>query len=280
MWPANVKKMKKTHEAPYTRVTPDSSQVCQYRCIVSHESPLLEAFSLCILQLHNCRGLNAQPPAMPGELPPAVAAARCAVFGPSSYMSACRTCIVRARVVGVVLCASAADPAPMTSFRGAALTHEAAEDMFIGAVKDITRHMRISDNSFVELAEECPKAAPASPGGDAGGSLRTQRCLGARRDRGALLVCLPTRTPGWLDARSQGAPEGALLDGRPGKAFSWLVAAGDDALCGLRLCCLWLRSRKTSRCRAQLTRVGRKSMWQGHIDVYTEYDRSISSILI
>eukprot|EP00198_Chlamydomonas_reinhardtii_P005706 XP_001695042.1 violaxanthin de-epoxidase-related protein [Chlamydomonas reinhardtii] len=66
-----------------------NDQVCQYRCIVSYESPLLEQFSLCILQLHNCRNLDAKPPALP-------------------------------------------DPAPMTSFRGAALTHEAAEDLFIG----------------------------------------------------------------------------------------------------------------------------------------------------
>ncbi|PNH05728.1 hypothetical protein TSOC_007988 [Tetrabaena socialis] len=43
-----------------------NDQVCQYRCIVSYESPLFEAFSLCILQLHNCRGLDAKPPLLPG----------------------------------------------------------------------------------------------------------------------------------------------------------------------------------------------------------------------
>jgi hypothetical protein len=37
-------------------------QVCQYRCIVSYETPKFEQFALCILQLHNCRNLNAQMP--------------------------------------------------------------------------------------------------------------------------------------------------------------------------------------------------------------------------
>ncbi|KAG2453105.1 hypothetical protein HYH02_002436 [Chlamydomonas schloesseri] len=98
-----------------------NDQVCQYRCIVSYESPLLEQFSLCILQLHNCRNLDAKPPALP-------------------------------------------DPAPMNSFRGAALTHEAAEDLFIG----------------------------------------------------------------WLDQPQQGAPAGQHLGQRPGKRYSWLVAAGKN----------------------------------------------------
>ncbi len=32
-------------------------QVCSYRCITSYESPLLEDFSLCIIQKHNwCAG--------------------------------------------------------------------------------------------------------------------------------------------------------------------------------------------------------------------------------
>ena len=34
--------------------------MCSYRCIVSYESPLLEAFSLCILQKHNCLRLDAE----------------------------------------------------------------------------------------------------------------------------------------------------------------------------------------------------------------------------
>jgi len=37
-------------------------QVCQYRCIVSYESPKFEQFALCILQLHNCRNLDAKMP--------------------------------------------------------------------------------------------------------------------------------------------------------------------------------------------------------------------------
>lgn len=35
-------------------------QVCNYRCIASYESPQLEAFSLCVLQKHNCLELDAQ----------------------------------------------------------------------------------------------------------------------------------------------------------------------------------------------------------------------------
>ncbi|KAK9829000.1 hypothetical protein WJX72_003323 [[Myrmecia] bisecta] len=66
-----------------------NDQVCSYRCIVSHESPLLEEFSLCILQKNNCLGLHAEIPTTP-------------------------------------------DPQPMTSFRGQPLTHERAEDIFIG----------------------------------------------------------------------------------------------------------------------------------------------------
>lgn len=56
---------------------------------MSHETPQFEQFALCILQLHNCRGLNAEVPMRP-------------------------------------------DPAPMSRFRGQALTHEMAEDLFIG----------------------------------------------------------------------------------------------------------------------------------------------------
>eukprot|EP00959_Pyramimonas_sp_CCMP1952_P097713 2042058-Pyramimonas_sp.AAC.1 len=42
-----------------------SLQVCSYRCIVSHESPQFEAFSLCILQKHNCLNNNAERPPLP-----------------------------------------------------------------------------------------------------------------------------------------------------------------------------------------------------------------------
>lgn len=44
-------------------------QVCQYRCIVSYETPKFEQFALCILQLHNCRGLDAQIPMVPDPAP-------------------------------------------------------------------------------------------------------------------------------------------------------------------------------------------------------------------
>lgn len=49
-------------------------QVCSYRCIVSHESQLLEDFSLCVLQKHNCMGKSAEIPALPD--PPPMAAFR------------------------------------------------------------------------------------------------------------------------------------------------------------------------------------------------------------
>lgn len=50
------------------------AQVCSYRCIVSHESPRLEDFSLCILQRNNCLGNSARIPALPD--PPPMAAFR------------------------------------------------------------------------------------------------------------------------------------------------------------------------------------------------------------
>ncbi|KAK9130072.1 hypothetical protein Sjap_010559 [Stephania japonica] len=40
-------------------------QVCNYRCIASYESPHLEAFSLCVLQKHNCLELDAKIPDKP-----------------------------------------------------------------------------------------------------------------------------------------------------------------------------------------------------------------------
>ncbi|KAF9609373.1 hypothetical protein IFM89_015670 [Coptis chinensis] len=40
-------------------------QVCNYRCIASYESPALEAFSLCVLQKHNCLQLDATIPDKP-----------------------------------------------------------------------------------------------------------------------------------------------------------------------------------------------------------------------
>ncbi|KAK7247502.1 hypothetical protein RIF29_42385 [Crotalaria pallida] len=40
-------------------------QVCNYRCIASYESANLEAFSLCVLQKHNCLELEAKIPDKP-----------------------------------------------------------------------------------------------------------------------------------------------------------------------------------------------------------------------
>lgn len=44
-------------------------QVCSYRCIVSHETPKLQDFTLCILQRHNCLGLAAPIPSQPAVSP-------------------------------------------------------------------------------------------------------------------------------------------------------------------------------------------------------------------
>ncbi|KAF5843914.1 hypothetical protein DUNSADRAFT_36 [Dunaliella salina] len=44
-----------------------NDQICQYRCIVAHETPTFEQFALCILQKHNCRGLTAEMNMQPGE---------------------------------------------------------------------------------------------------------------------------------------------------------------------------------------------------------------------
>jgi VDE lipocalin domain len=46
-----------------------TDQVCNYRCIASYESPNLEAFSLCVLQKHNCLELDAEIPNKP-SVPP------------------------------------------------------------------------------------------------------------------------------------------------------------------------------------------------------------------
>ncbi|CAH1429470.1 unnamed protein product [Lactuca virosa] len=64
-------------------------QVCNYQCIASYESPILEEFSLCVLQKHNCLDLDAKIPEKP--LVP-----------------------------------------PMVNFRGEILSHEMAEDLFVG----------------------------------------------------------------------------------------------------------------------------------------------------
>ena len=64
-------------------------QVCSYRCIVSHETPKLQDFTLCILQRNNCLGLAAAIPSLPA-------------------------------------------PEPMAAWREKPLSHEDAEDIFIG----------------------------------------------------------------------------------------------------------------------------------------------------
>jgi hypothetical protein len=46
-----------------------NDQVCSYRCIASYESPQLQEFSLCILQKHNCLGLDASIPDKPPVVP-------------------------------------------------------------------------------------------------------------------------------------------------------------------------------------------------------------------
>jgi len=48
---------------------PPNDQVASYRCIVAHENPYFARFSLCVLQLHNCRGLSAEMPAAPDPPP-------------------------------------------------------------------------------------------------------------------------------------------------------------------------------------------------------------------
>ncbi|CAI5949202.1 unnamed protein product, partial [Closterium sp. NIES-65] len=64
-------------------------QVCSYRCIVSYETPKFEAFSLCVLQKHNCLGMTAEIRDRPTVL-------------------------------------------PLTHLRGQPVTHERAEDIFVG----------------------------------------------------------------------------------------------------------------------------------------------------
>ena len=46
-----------------------NDQVCSYRCIASFESEALAEFSLCILQKHNCLGLDASIPQLPKPKP-------------------------------------------------------------------------------------------------------------------------------------------------------------------------------------------------------------------
>nr|XP_043630755.1 violaxanthin de-epoxidase, chloroplastic [Erigeron canadensis] len=75
-------------------------QVCNYQCIASYESPVLEEFSLCVLQKHNCLDLDAKIPEKPFVL-------------------------------------------PMVNFRNEVLTHEIAEDLFIGWLGDLEWSWRV-----------------------------------------------------------------------------------------------------------------------------------------
>ncbi|XP_076931345.1 uncharacterized protein LOC143596459 [Bidens hawaiensis] len=75
-------------------------QVCNYKCIASYESPILEQFSLCVLQKHNCLDLDAKIPEKP-------------------YVP------------------------PMVSFRDNILSHETAEDLFIGWLGNLDWSWRV-----------------------------------------------------------------------------------------------------------------------------------------
>ncbi|KAK9077686.1 hypothetical protein SSX86_006023 [Deinandra increscens subsp. villosa] len=75
-------------------------QVCNYQCIASYESPILEEFSLCVLQKHNCLDLDAKIPEKP-------------------YVP------------------------PMVNFRGEMLSHEMAEDLFVGWLGDLDWSWRV-----------------------------------------------------------------------------------------------------------------------------------------
>ncbi|KAI3756017.1 hypothetical protein L1987_55829 [Smallanthus sonchifolius] len=75
-------------------------QVCNYQCIASYESPILEEFSLCVLQKHNCLDLDAKIPEKP-------------------YVP------------------------PMVTFRDKILSHEMAEDLFVGWLGNLDWSWRV-----------------------------------------------------------------------------------------------------------------------------------------
>ncbi|KAM0903712.1 hypothetical protein ACQ4PT_018481 [Festuca glaucescens] len=77
-----------------------TDQVCNYRCIASYESPQLEAFSLCVLQKHNCLELNAAIPSKPSVT-------------------------------------------PLSMFREQQLSHEVAEDLFVGWLDNLEWSWRV-----------------------------------------------------------------------------------------------------------------------------------------
>lgn len=148
---------------------------------MSHETPKFEQFSLCILQLNNCRNLDAKMPMRP-------------------------------------------DPAPMTTFRGQPLTHEVAEDMFIGWMAPQTPTPAGSGAAAVGKA-----AAAAATGAGAG--------AGAATGAGTTAMGTGVGTTGTVgtgaDAGRAGAGAAAAGTGglvAPGEMlpFSWLVAAGKN----------------------------------------------------
>nr|AVT56388.1 VDE1 [Tagetes erecta] len=75
-------------------------QVCNYKCIASYESPILEEFSLCVLQKHNCLDLDAKIPEKPNVT-------------------------------------------PMVNFRDQILSHDMAEDLFVGWLGNLDWSWRV-----------------------------------------------------------------------------------------------------------------------------------------
>ena len=102
-------------------------QVCSYRVLASYESPLLEQFSLCILQKHNCLRNHADIPSAPA-------------------------------------------PEPLTQFQGKALTHEMAEDIFVGSLSKDLGHGGLQHSWRV--------AAGKNPGAFQHGVTRHLHCHG------------------------------------------------------------------------------------------------------
>ena len=92
-------------------------QVCSYRCIASHESAQFEAFSLCILQKHNCLGLHVKIPTRPS-------------------------------------------PEPMQAFRNETMTHEIAEQLFIGWLGGTFSHSYIAAISTESTRQRLYKGMP------------------------------------------------------------------------------------------------------------------------
>jgi hypothetical protein len=68
--PSNDPQLRRARErAPPSREPVSGMQVCSYRVLASFESPLLEQFSRCILQKHNCLRNSADIPMLPAPTP-------------------------------------------------------------------------------------------------------------------------------------------------------------------------------------------------------------------